>query len=42
MDNDDYVILGYDPWKFSTFGSPDESEIKGKAIEILTDALCGD
>lgn len=40
LDNETYLALGYDPYRFSYYGRPDDSELKEKAEDILLDLIC--
>ena len=35
----DYNELGYDPYKFSYYGKPSDSDVKEKCARILSDAI---
>jgi hypothetical protein len=36
---EEWDMLGFDPYKFSFFGSPSKGALKEKAVEILLDAI---
>lgn len=40
LSNEDYEKLGYDTYKFSYYGKPEEYYLKLKAEEIIMDAIC--
>ncbi len=42
LDSDEYKLLGYDTYKFSYYGRPDEFDIKQKAENIIYDAIIGE
>ena len=39
IDIDQYATLGYDAYKFSAFGKPDENELRSRAEDIVFDAI---
>ncbi len=42
LDSDEYELLGYDTYKFSYYGRPDELDIKQKAENIIYDTIIGE
>lgn len=39
IDVHQYGMLGYDTYKFSAFGKPDENELRSRAEDIVFDAI---